>query len=104
MSFLIPKRYGGLEFSTLAISTIMAKLSAYNGEVGTLIVLPNSLGAAELIKHYGTQKQQDEYLPKLDPGEYIPCFGLTETTSGSDAASTPENSREASRCKVVKSV
>lgn len=87
MSFLIPKRYGGLEFSTLAISTIMAKLSAYNAAVGTLVVIPNSLGAAELIKHYGTQKQKDDYLPKLARGEYVPCFGLTEPTAGSDAAS-----------------
>ncbi|MGH8447359.1 MAG: acyl-CoA dehydrogenase [Solimonas sp.] len=87
MSFLIPKQYGGLEFSTLAISTIMAKLSSYNGAVGTLVVIPNSLGAAELIKHYGTQQQKDQYLPKLARGEYIPCFGLTEPTAGSDAAS-----------------
>ncbi|NKF23835.1 acyl-CoA dehydrogenase [Solimonas marina] len=87
MSFLIPKQYGGLQFSTLAISTIMAKLSAYNGAVGTFVVIPNSLGAAELIKHYGTQQQKDDYLPKLATGEYVPCFGLTEPTAGSDAAS-----------------
>ncbi len=87
MSFLVPKQYGGLAFSTLAISTIMGKLSAYNGAVGTLVVIPNSLGAAELIKHYGTQAQKDHYLPKLASGEYLPCFGLTELTAGSDAAS-----------------
>lgn len=87
MSFLIPKRYGGLEFSTLAISTIMAKLGAYNGAVGTFVVIPNSLGAAELIKHYGTDAQKEHYLPKLARGEYVPCFGLTEPTAGSDAAS-----------------
>src|SRR3546814_1874570 len=71
----------------------MAKLSAYNGAVGTLIVIPNSLGAAELIKHYGTQKQEDDYLPKLARGEYIPCFGLTEPTAGSDAASIKAEGR-----------
>ncbi|HET8881456.1 MAG TPA: acyl-CoA dehydrogenase family protein, partial [Solimonas sp.] len=93
MSFLIPKQYGGLEFSTLAISTIMAKLGAYNSAVGTLVVIPNSLGAAELIKHYGTQKQKDDYLPKLARGEYVPCFGLTEPTAGSDAASIKAEGR-----------
>ncbi len=87
MSFLIPKQYGGLEFSTLAISTIMAKIGAVNATVGTFVVIPNSLGAAELIKHYGTQAQKDAYLPKLASGEYVPCFGLTEPTAGSDAAS-----------------
>jgi acyl-CoA dehydrogenase len=87
MSLLIPKKYGGKEFSTLAISTIMHRLSPYSGLVGTLIVIPNSLGAAELIKVYGTDAQKDYYLPKLAVGEYIPAFGLTEPTAGSDAAS-----------------
>lgn len=87
MSFLIPKQYGGKQFSILAISSILAKIGAFNNTVGTLVVIPNSLGAAELIIHYGTQEQKNHYLPKLAAGEYIPCFGLTEPTAGSDAAS-----------------
>jgi len=87
MSFLVPKAYGGKEFSPLAISTIMAKACSYNQTVATFIVIPNSLGAAELIKHYGTEQQKTDYLPKLARGEYVPCFGLTEPTAGSDAAS-----------------
>ncbi|GAC1624568.1 MAG: acyl-CoA dehydrogenase [Nevskia sp.] len=87
MSFLIPKEYGGKQFSILGISTILSKVSAYNATVGTFVVIPNSLGAAELIKHYGTDAQKQAYLPKLATGEYIPCFGLTEPTAGSDAAS-----------------
>ncbi len=86
MSFLIPKEYGGKQFSILAISTILSKISAYNATVGTFVVIPNSLGAAELIKHYGTDQQKQDYLPKLAAGDYIPCFGLTEPTAGSDAA------------------
>jgi acyl-CoA dehydrogenase len=87
MGFLIPKEYGGLDFTTLGISTIMAKIGAVNATVGTFVVIPNSIGAAELIIHYGTQAQKDQYLPKLARGEYVPCFGLTEPTAGSDAAS-----------------
>lgn len=87
MSLLIPKKYGGLEFSTLAISTVMHKLSPVNGVVATMIVIPNTLGAAELIKHYGTEAQKNHFLPRLAKGDYIPCFGLTEPTAGSDAAS-----------------
>ncbi|MEX0739474.1 MAG: acyl-CoA dehydrogenase [Pseudohongiella sp.] len=87
MGLLIPKQYGGKEFSTLAISSIMAKVNAYCPTAGTFVVIPNSLGAAELLKHYGTEAQKDDYLPKLASGEYVPCFGLTELTAGSDAAS-----------------
>jgi acyl-CoA dehydrogenase len=87
MSLLIPKQYGGLEFSPLAISTIMAKLNSHSFTVSTYVVIPNSLGAGELIKHYGTEEQKNHYLPRLASGEYVPCFGLTEPTAGSDAAS-----------------
>src|SRR3546814_5606959 len=49
--------------------------------------------ALPIFKHYGTQKQKDDYLPKLARGEYIPCFGLTEPTAGSDAASIKAEGR-----------
>jgi len=87
MGLLIPKEYGGKGFSTLAISSIMAKVNSWSTPMGTLVVIPNSLGAAELLKHYGTDKQKKSYLPKLASGEFVPCFGLTELTAGSDAAS-----------------
>ncbi len=87
MSFLIPREYGGKQFSKLAISTIMAKLMPFNAAVGTFVVIPNTLGAAELLIQYGTKAQKDHYLPRLARGEYVPCFGLTEATAGSDAAS-----------------
>ena len=84
---LIPKEYGGKGYSVLLRSAVMAKLSPVSTVVGTYVVIPNSLGAAELIHHYGTDAQKKHYLPKLATGEYIPCFGLTEPTAGSDAAS-----------------
>ena len=87
MGFLVPRAYGGKEFSPLAISTIIAKVNTWSVLVGTYVVIPNSLGAAELIKHYGTDEQKHAYLPKLARGEYLPAFALTEPTAGSDAAS-----------------
>ncbi len=87
MGLLIPREFGGKGFSTLAISTIMGKINSYCPTVGTLVVIPNSLGAGELLVHYGTEEQKQAYLPKLASGEYVPCFGLTEPNAGSDAAS-----------------
>jgi acyl-CoA dehydrogenase len=84
---LIPKEYGGKGFSVQLRSAVMAKVSPVSNVVGTYIVIPNSLGAAELLIHYGTEAQKQHYLPKLASGEYVPCFGLTEPTAGSDAAS-----------------
>lgn len=84
---IIPKKYGGLEFSATAHSAIVAKLASRCGPLATTVMVPNSLGPAELLLHYGTDEQKDHYLPKLATGEEMPCFGLTEPNAGSDAGS-----------------
>lgn len=84
---IIPKKYGGLEFSATAHSAIVAKLASRCGPLATTVMVPNSLGPAELLLHYGTQEQKDHYLPRLATGKEMPCFGLTEPNAGSDAGS-----------------
>ena len=82
---IIPKAYGGLGFSALANSSVVQKISSRCGPLSTTVMVPNSLGPAELIMHYGTQEQRDYYLPRLASAEDIPCFALTEPNAGSDA-------------------
>lgn len=82
---IIPKKYGGHEFSPSANSAIVSKLSSRSGPLSTTVMVPNSLGPAELLMHYGTDKQKDYYLPRLATAEEIPCFALTEPGAGSDA-------------------
>lgn len=87
MGMMIPQEYGGKGFSRLAISTVMAKLMPHCALAATVVIIANSLTAAELIIHYGTDFQKRHYLPMLARGEWIPSFALTEKTAGSDAAS-----------------
>ena len=84
---IIPKQYGGLGFSALGHSAVVQKLATRSQVLAISTMVPNSLGPAELLSHYGTQKQKDYYLPRLADGREIPCFALTEATAGSDAAS-----------------
>ena len=44
-------------------------------------MVPNSLGPAELLLHYGTDEQKKTLLPRLAVGDEIPCFALTEPTA-----------------------
>lgn len=88
---IIPKKYGGLEFSPLANSAVVQKLSSRCGPLATTVMVPNSLGPAELLIHYGTQEQRDHYLPRLATGEEIPAFALTEPHAGSDAGAISSN-------------
>ncbi|MFP4335363.1 MAG: acyl-CoA dehydrogenase [Wenzhouxiangella sp.] len=84
---IIPRQYGGLEFSAVAHRAVLEKVAGVSSTLGSVIAVPNSLGPAELLLHYGTKEQKDHYLPRLADGREIPCFGLTSTTAGSDATS-----------------
>ncbi|MFQ5655249.1 MAG: acyl-CoA dehydrogenase, partial [Planctomycetota bacterium] len=84
---IIPKEYGGLGFSALAHSQVVTKVSSRSVAAAVTVMVPNSLGPAELILHYGTDEQKRSYLPDLARGDEIPCFALTEPGAGSDAAS-----------------
>ena len=89
-AMIIQKKYGGLEFSAYAHSCVLAKLSSRSTTVSSTVAVPNSLGPAELLQHYGTEEQKQHYLPRLARGEEIPCFALTGPRAGSDAASLPD--------------
>jgi acyl-CoA dehydrogenase len=89
-AMIIPRRYGGLEFSTYAHSCVLVKLAARSVTCASTVAVPNSLGPAELLVHYGTEEQKDHYLPRLAQGLEIPCFALTRPRVGSDAAAIPD--------------
>ncbi|MPY73806.1 MAG: acyl-CoA dehydrogenase [Alphaproteobacteria bacterium] len=87
---IIPKEHGGLGFSALAHSSVVMKISSRSLTAAVTVMVPNSLGPAELLLHYGTAEQKAHYLPRLARGEEIPCFALTGPYAGSDAASLPD--------------
>jgi len=87
---VIPKQYGGLGFSALAHSTVVTKLATCSTSAAVTTMVPNSLGPAELLLHYGTDDQKNYYLPRLASGEEMPCFALTAPDAGSDAGAIPD--------------
>ncbi|MDO6428414.1 acyl-CoA dehydrogenase FadE [Thalassotalea sp. 1_MG-2023] len=89
-AMIIKKEYGGLAFSAFAQSRVLQKLSGASTVLASTVGVPNSLGPGELLQHYGTQEQQDHYLPRLVKGDEIPCFALTSPEAGSDAGAIPD--------------
>ena len=85
---IIPETYGGLGFSAAAHSAVVTKLASRSMTATLTVMVPNSLGPADLLLHYGTEAQKRYYLPRLAAGEEIPCFALTGPEAGSDAAAT----------------
>ena len=89
-ALIIPKEYGGKGFSAHAHSQVAMKLATRSGDLASTVMVPNSLGPAELLLHYGTDEQRQHYLPRLARGEEIPCFALTGPLAGSDAGAMPD--------------
>jgi acyl-CoA dehydrogenase len=90
LGMIIPKEYGGLDFSALAHSQVVMKLASRSGAGCVSVMVPNSLGPAELLLHYGTEEQKRHLLPRLAQGLEMPCFALTGPEAGSDAGSIPD--------------
>jgi acyl-CoA dehydrogenase len=91
LGLIIPKEYGGKGFSAYAHSQVVTKLSTRCSAAAVSVMVPNSLGPAELLLHYGTEPQKRHYLPRLGKGLEIPCFALTNPHAGSDAAAIPDH-------------
>lgn len=89
-ALIIPKQYGGLDYSAYCHSQVVMKIGSRSGSAGVTIMVPNSLGPGKLLMTYGTEEQKDYYLPRLAKGIDIPCFGLTGPDAGSDAGAMPD--------------
>jgi acyl-CoA dehydrogenase len=87
---IIPKEHGGLGFGHFAHAAVVTRISTVNASAAVTVMVPNSLGPAELLLHYGSEEQKTHYLPRLADGRELPCFGLTSPYAGSDAASIPD--------------
>jgi acyl-CoA dehydrogenase len=87
---IIPKAYGGLEFSAQMHSAVVTKVASRSATGAVTVMVPNSLGPAELLLHYGTAEQKEKYLRRLAQGKEVPCFALTGPFAGSDAGAIPD--------------
>ncbi|NUU04549.1 acyl-CoA dehydrogenase [Herbaspirillum robiniae] len=90
LGMIIPRQYGGKQFSAYMHSQVIMKLASRSSAAAISVMVPNSLGPAELLLHYGTEAQKSHYLPRLAAGLEIPCFALTSPYAGSDAAAIPD--------------
>ncbi|WP_207062783.1 acyl-CoA dehydrogenase [Motiliproteus sp. SC1-56] len=92
-AMIIPREYGGLAFSAFANSEVVRRIASRSVVTAVTVMVPNSLGPGELLMHFGTQAQRDYWLPRLADGRELPCFGLTSSEAGSDAAAMRDRGR-----------
>jgi len=83
---IISEEYGGIGLSNAGYSRVLQQSSRYDSSVSLTIGAHSSIGMKGLLL-FGTDAQKEKYLPRLASGEMTAAFCLTESGSGSDAAS-----------------
>jgi alkylation response protein AidB-like acyl-CoA dehydrogenase len=81
----IPEVYGGLGMS-FNTSMLIADVIGSAGSFSTAYGAHTGIGTLPIL-YYGTEEQQEKYLPRLASGEWKACYCLTEPDAGSDANS-----------------
>ncbi|MFC0236852.1 acyl-CoA dehydrogenase [Fictibacillus phosphorivorans] len=86
MGIPIPEEYGGAGMDFTSYIIAINELSKVSATIGVILSVHTSVGTNPIL-YFGNEEQKRKYIPKLASGEYLGAFGLTEPSSGSDAAS-----------------
>lgn len=86
MGIPIPEEYGGAGMDFTSYIIAINELSKVSATIGVILSVHTSVGTNPIL-YFGNEEQKKKYIPKLASGEYLGAFGLTEPSSGSDAAS-----------------
>jgi short-chain 2-methylacyl-CoA dehydrogenase len=92
MGIPFPEQYGGAGSDTLAYALAVEELTRVDSSVAITLCAHTSLGT-QPIYLFGTERQKQDWLPRLCSGEILGAFGLTEAEAGSDAANTRTRAR-----------
>src|SRR2546423_15373203 len=80
-----PEEYGGAAMSALDYCICIEELARVDPGVALSVAAHNGLSSAHLAM-FGTAEQKQTFLLPLASGKKIGAWGLTEASSGSDAA------------------
>jgi len=81
---VVPEEWGGCYIDYVAYALAVEEISAGDGALGALMSIHNSVGCGPVMR-FGSQAQQDQWLPDMAAGKAIGCFCLTEPQAGSEA-------------------
>ena len=89
----IPVEYGGAGLDQISYGLIMQEIERGDSGVRSTASVQSSLVMYPIWK-YGNEEQRNKYLPKLDSGEWMGCFGLTEPDHGSNPSGMTTNFKD----------
>ncbi|XP_048877503.1 complex I assembly factor ACAD9, mitochondrial [Brienomyrus brachyistius] len=81
----VPEEYGGLGLSNTMYARL-GEIISLDGSIAVTLAAHQAIGLKGILIA-GNEQQKAKYLPKLAAGQHVAAFCLTESGSGSDAAS-----------------
>jgi len=96
----LPEEYGGAAMSAVDYCICMEEIARVDPAVALSLAAHNGLCSSHIFL-FGTEAQKKQYLVPLARGEKIGGWGLTESTSGSDAAGMRTTATKAGECWVI---
>src|SRR5438093_7218033 len=100
MGIQFPEQYGGAGMSAIDYCICIEELARVDAAVALSVAAHNGLCAAHILM-FGTDEQKRAYLTPLARGEKLGAWALTESSSGSDAASMRTTAVRTGACWVV---
>src|ERR1700687_4454004 len=94
MGIQFPEEYGGAAMSSVDYCICIEELARVDPSVALSVAAHNGLCAADIFL-FGSEEQKRQYLVPLANGDKIGAWGLTESTSGSDASEMHTTATEA---------
>ena len=95
-----PEEYGGAGMSALDYCICLEELARVDPSIALSVAAHNGLCSSHLFR-FGSEAQKQQYLVPLARGEKLGAWGLTESTSGSDAASMRTTATRTGECWVL---
>jgi alkylation response protein AidB-like acyl-CoA dehydrogenase len=96
----IPEQYGGAAMSAIDYCVCIEEIARVDPAVALSLAAHNGLCSSHIFL-FGSDAQKQRYLIPLAHGEKIGAWGLTESTSGSDAAGMRTTAARAGECWVI---
>jgi alkylation response protein AidB-like acyl-CoA dehydrogenase len=95
-----PEEYGGAGMSGVEYCICIEEIARVDPAVALSLAAHNGLCSSH-IALFGTEEQKQRFLVPLARGEKVGAWGLTESTSGSDAAGMRTTAKRAGQCWVL---
>jgi alkylation response protein AidB-like acyl-CoA dehydrogenase len=86
LGMLIPEHWDGLGLDASSYLLALEEIAVADASAAVLMSVHNSL-PTQMLLHYGTDAQREQFLKPMARGEKLGAFALSEPEAGSDAAS-----------------